>query len=699
MTTALLSVYDKTGVTELAAGLHELGWRLVSSGGTAKAIAEAGLPVTDVAELTGFPAILGHRVVTLHPTVHGGLLADLDDPEHRADLAELGIEPIALVVVNLYPFADAARHRADRRRWAGHGPGRGQEPRPRRRRGRSGATTSRCSTSCAAAGALSAATRRRLARRRSPAPRPTTRRSSAGWRPRSRATPPARSAATAAAAARDDAPRAGAGAGAALRREPAPAGARYRVAGAPQLVGRRRAARRQGAVVPQPATTPRRRGGWCTASTSRPCVIVKHANPCGVAVADDITDGLRAGPRLRSGLGLRWHRRRQPARARGVGRGPGAGVHRGRRGAVVRRRRLVRARRQEEPAGAVGAAARRRRRSTCAASTAACWCRTSIAVIARPGGWTVADRGAARRGRVGRPGLRVAGVRGGVSSNAIVLGQDGQAVGIGAGQQNRVDSARIAVERAAGRAVGGCCASDAFFPFRDGLDAVAEAGVRPSSSRAAACATPRSSPPPTSTASPWCSPASATSGTDLRRRSPLRFDRLLLAALGNASGPAAVRRPSRTHRVRRRLVPASPATRRSVWRGIVSRRATIAAPDARDGRPSSLVRSWPGSPTSSPTGGRSPSSSSRRRPTPPSSAWGARSPSSSRSAPSFVSVTYGAGGSTRQRTHEVVAWVRRETAITPMAHLTCAGPPAGRDRRDPRLLPGRGHREHPRPRR
>ena len=67
--------------------------------------------------------------------------------------------------------------------------------------------------------------------------------------------------------------------------------------------------------------------------------------------------------------------------------------------------------------------------------------------------------------------------------------------------------------------------------------------------------------------------------------------------------------------------------------------------------------------------------------------------------PSFVSVTYGAGGSTRQRTHEVVAWVRRETAITPMAHLTCAGPPAGRDRRDPRVLPGRGHREHPRPRR
>ena len=105
MKTALLSVYDKAGVGDLAAALHELGWRLVSSGGTAAAIAAAGLPVVDVAELTGFPAILGHRVVTLHPAVHAGLLADLDRPEHRDELAELGIEPIALLVVNLYPFA------------------------------------------------------------------------------------------------------------------------------------------------------------------------------------------------------------------------------------------------------------------------------------------------------------------------------------------------------------------------------------------------------------------------------------------------------------------------------------------------------------------------------------------------------------------------------------------------------------------
>jgi AICAR transformylase/IMP cyclohydrolase PurH len=102
---ALLSVYDKTGVVELAAKLHELGVELLSSGGTAKAIAAANLPVTDVAELTGLPAMLGHRVVTLHPKVHGGILADRSDPEHLADMERYGIEGIDIVVVNLYPFS------------------------------------------------------------------------------------------------------------------------------------------------------------------------------------------------------------------------------------------------------------------------------------------------------------------------------------------------------------------------------------------------------------------------------------------------------------------------------------------------------------------------------------------------------------------------------------------------------------------
>ena len=103
--TALLSVYDKTGVVDLARSLADLGWSLVSSGGTAKAIADAGVEVTDVVEWTGVPAILGHRVVTLHPKVHGGILADPTDAEHRADMEAYGITPIDLVVGNLYPFA------------------------------------------------------------------------------------------------------------------------------------------------------------------------------------------------------------------------------------------------------------------------------------------------------------------------------------------------------------------------------------------------------------------------------------------------------------------------------------------------------------------------------------------------------------------------------------------------------------------
>ena len=101
---ALLSVYDKTGVVDLARDLHELGVDLLSSGGTAAALRDAGLPVGDTAELTGFPAILGHRVVTLHPKVHGGILADRSDTAHQADLEQYGIDPIDIVVSNLYPF-------------------------------------------------------------------------------------------------------------------------------------------------------------------------------------------------------------------------------------------------------------------------------------------------------------------------------------------------------------------------------------------------------------------------------------------------------------------------------------------------------------------------------------------------------------------------------------------------------------------
>ncbi|OBI81993.1 bifunctional phosphoribosylaminoimidazolecarboxamide formyltransferase/IMP cyclohydrolase [Mycobacterium sp. E740] len=103
---ALISVYDKTGLAELARGLHDAGVSIVSTGSTAKTIASTGVPVTPVEEVTGFPEVLDGRVKTLHPHVHAGLLADQRKPEHVSALADLGVAAFELVVVNLYPFTE-----------------------------------------------------------------------------------------------------------------------------------------------------------------------------------------------------------------------------------------------------------------------------------------------------------------------------------------------------------------------------------------------------------------------------------------------------------------------------------------------------------------------------------------------------------------------------------------------------------------
>ncbi|NLF33203.1 MAG: bifunctional phosphoribosylaminoimidazolecarboxamide formyltransferase/IMP cyclohydrolase [Planctomycetes bacterium] len=104
---ALISVYDKQGIADFARALAGMGVEILSSGGTARALAEAGVPVRQIQEWTGFPEMLGHRVVTLHPKVHGGILALRDDPAHQADMATYGIEPVDLVCVGLYPFEKA----------------------------------------------------------------------------------------------------------------------------------------------------------------------------------------------------------------------------------------------------------------------------------------------------------------------------------------------------------------------------------------------------------------------------------------------------------------------------------------------------------------------------------------------------------------------------------------------------------------
>lgn len=108
---AILSVTDKSGLVEFATFLSQKGVELVSTGGTQKFLESAGLPVTAVSTVTGFPEILGGRVKTLHPKIHAGILADKDNPEHMKTLSENGIKPFDLVCVNLYDFAGAVERK------------------------------------------------------------------------------------------------------------------------------------------------------------------------------------------------------------------------------------------------------------------------------------------------------------------------------------------------------------------------------------------------------------------------------------------------------------------------------------------------------------------------------------------------------------------------------------------------------------
>jgi phosphoribosylaminoimidazolecarboxamide formyltransferase/IMP cyclohydrolase len=463
----LLSVYDKSGIAELARGLHDLGWELLSSGGTKRVIADAGVPVTDVAELTGFPAILGHRVVTLHPKVHGGILADPDDPDHQRDLDEYGIEPISLVVVNLYPFAEEpgvelidvggpAMVRAAAKNHAHVGvivdPG-DYEP---------------VLAELGASGRLSAPTRRRLAR-----------------------TAFARTAAYDAQIVEwldglvPEAEREALPESLHLDLErvqplrygenPHQLAARYRYAGAR---GWWDSATQHGGKALSYLNLYDTEAAWRLVHRfpEPACVIVKHANPCGVAVADDITTAYQRANAC------------DPVSAFG--------------GIVALNR--------PAPAPLAVALAPVFTEVVVAPSydddaLATLTAKTNLRVLSAP--------------RPGPPRLELRPVDGGalvqtpdpvtidrsswwvvtkseptdeqwddlefafavcaaVSSNAIVFARGRQAVGIGAGQQNRVDSARLAADRAGERAAGGVCASDAFFPFRDGLDVAAAAGVR-----------------------------------------------------------------------------------------------------------------------------------------------------------------------------------------------------------------------------
>ena len=448
---ALLSVYDKTGIVEFARELHELGVDLVSSGGTAKAIADAGLPVTAVDDITGVPPILDHRVVTLHPKIHGGILADRSKSSHDADMATYGIEPFDLVVSNLYPFANdpgietidvggpaMVRAAAKNHAFVDH--------RHRRRR-----STSRCSTeldanddavdddlrrelAIARRSRSTAALRRRdrrLAAARRPvlptAPRSSTSRSSA----------PARRSATAR-----------------TRTSTRPATA---ISGTTSWWDAVDAALGPRAQLPQPLRRRRR-----VAPRPRPrlvgagrVAIIKHANPCGVALADDLATAyqraLECDERSAFGGIVALNRPVDAATVERMVAGPQAdvviapGYEPGTVDALIAKRkntRLLDARRRPSP-----------RRSTSARSAAASSCRTPHHFAADRDDWRVVTKRAPTddEWRDAELAWRICGH---VKSNAIVLVKDGQAVGIGAGQQNRVESGEIAAKKAAGRAAG-----------------------------------------------------------------------------------------------------------------------------------------------------------------------------------------------------------------------------------------------------
>ncbi|MFV0306125.1 MAG: bifunctional phosphoribosylaminoimidazolecarboxamide formyltransferase/IMP cyclohydrolase [Desertimonas sp.] len=475
MPTALLSVYDKSGVVDLARGLHDLGWDLVSSGGTARAIAGADLPVTDVADLTGVPAILGHRVVTLHPKVHGGILADTADAGHRDDLATHGISPIDLVVVNLYPFAsDPSVELIDI-----GGPAMVRAA--AKNHARVGVVVDPADYDAVLSelrtdGGLSAATRRRLARvafaRTADYDRQIVAWLDAG-----------------------DEPDAGDGIGAADEPVVMPERLTLDLVRAQTL--------RYGENPHQEAARYRfvDRDGWWDGAVQHggkalsylnlfdaeaawrlvhrfdepACVIVKHANPCGVALHPDITTAYRRAHEC------------DPVSAFG--------------GIVAVNRPLpldlaealasvftevVVAPSYEAGALEVLGAKKNVRLLSAAAPGPLTWDLRPVdggLLVQQPDPhdqprdewWVVTTQqpSPAQWDDIGFAWTVCAAV----SSNAIVFARDRQAFGIGAGQQNRVDSVRIAATRSDGRATGGVCASDAFFPFRDNIDVLAAAGI------------------------------------------------------------------------------------------------------------------------------------------------------------------------------------------------------------------------------
>ncbi len=458
---ALLSVFDKDGIANFATALHDRGVDLLSSGGTASTLREAGLAVTDVAELTGMGAILDHRVVTLHPKVHGPLLAERDKQSHTEDLAALGAEPVDLLVVGLYPFRERPgietidvggpamiRAAAKNHAWVTVVT--------------SAAQYETVLNEIDTHGGITEETRKRFALEAFAA---TAAFDAAivTWLQAEEVMPEHRIVAMRKAAD--------------LRygENPHQPAARYREVNGP--AGWPDGTTQHGGKELSFINVLDAQAAWSLVNRFEEpaCVIVKHANPCGVALgvdaADAYTRAFACDDISAFGGVVALNRPLSAAAAEAI-----AGVFtevvivpslEAGAGEVLAAKKNLRV--LEAPlAGAVGIDLRR--------IDGGFLVQAGDPVTEPAEAFTCVTTRAPSEAEL-RDLLFMWQVCAGTTSNAIVLGKDGTAYGIGAGQQSRVHAAEIAARKAGDRVAGGVCASDAFFPFRDGVDAAAAAGV------------------------------------------------------------------------------------------------------------------------------------------------------------------------------------------------------------------------------
>ena len=472
---ALIAVYDKSGLEELARGLDAAGVEIVSTGGTAARIASFGVPVTPVESLTGFPECLDGRVKTLHPRVHAGLLADSANPSHVKQLEELEIEPFQLVVVNLYPFSETVA--------SGASPAECVEqidiggPAMIRAAAKNHGTVAVVVDprsygdvlAAVRAGGFTAEERRRLAGAAF-AHTAAYDVAVASWfneeyAPEEDGWPRFKGAAWQRAAVlrygENPHQRAALYTG-------SPAGG---LAGAEQLHGKEMSYNN---YVDADAAW---RAAW---DFTEPCVaIIKHANPCGIAVGADVAEAHRKAHAC------------DPVSAYG-----GVIAVNGEVGEELARQiaevftEVVVAPAFTPEALAVLTAKKNLRLLRCPSRPGGdtefrridggLLVQTVDRVDAPgddPSSWELKAGPAASEETLADLAFAWRACRS-VKSNAILLASGGATVGVGMGQVNRVDSARLAVARAGDRAAGAVAASDAFFPFADGLQVLADAGVR-----------------------------------------------------------------------------------------------------------------------------------------------------------------------------------------------------------------------------